>query len=105
MTRLLLIVAVMTAATYATRTLPFLLFAKRKPPALLSFIARYIPPAVMTVLVAGSFRNIDFASAPHGLFELSAAAFTAALHLWKRNTLLSIAGGTILYMILIRLPA
>ena len=105
MTRLLAIVAVMAAATYATRALPFLLFSRRKPPALLSIVARYLPAAVMTILVAGSFRGIDFAAPPHGLFELAAAAFTAALHLWKRNTLLSIAGGTLLYMLLIRLPA
>lgn len=103
MTRLILIVAVMAAATYATRALPFLLFARRKPPEALAFLATYIPPAVMTILVAGSFKDIDFAASPHGLFELAAAAFTAALHLWRRNTLLSIAGGTLLYMALIRL--
>jgi len=87
------------------KALPFLLFAKRKPPALLSFVARYLPAAVMTILVAGSFRGIDFAAPPHGLFELAAAACTAALHLWRRNALLSIAGGTFLYMLLLRLPA
>ncbi len=103
MSRLLLIVAVMTLITFATRAFPFVFFARRKPPAYLEYLQRYIPPVVMTILVFASYKDIDFASAPHGIPALAAGALTAALHLWKRNVLLSIAGGTALYMLLLRL--
>ncbi len=103
MTRILLAVAVMAGVTLLTRAAPFLFFSKRKPPAVLDYLQRFIPPVVMTLLVLASFKDIRFAEAPHGLPALLGAAATALLHFWKRNVLLSIAGGTALYMILIRL--
>ncbi len=101
MNRLLVGTAAMAAVTFFTRAAPFLFFSKREPPPFLNFLQRYAPAVVMSLLVLSTFRNVDFGSAPHGLPALAGVALTAALHLWKRNVLLSIAGGTALYMALI----
>lgn len=103
MSRILLSVLVMALVTLFTRAAPFLFFARRRPPAILDYLQRYIPPVVMSLLVLSTFKDIDFTAAPHGLPALAGAALTALLHLGRRNVLLSIAGGTALYMLLIRL--
>lgn len=95
-------IAVMAAATVATRALPFLLFRERKVPAFVPFLADYAPPAILTILTLYCLKDVNWAAAPHGVRELASVGLTALLHLWKRNTLLSIVGGTALYMILIR---
>lgn len=103
MSRLLLAVLVMTAATLFTRAVPFIFFAKRKPPAFLDYLQIYLPPVVMSLLVFASLKDTNLTEAPWGIPSLVGAALTALLHLWKRNVLLSIAAGTALYMVLIRL--
>ena len=92
----------MAAVTVLCRATPFLFFMRRRPPAVVDYLQRYIPPMIMTVLVLGSFKGISFAAAPHGIPEIAAGLVVAVLHLWKRNTLLSIFAGTALYMLLIR---
>ncbi len=99
----LLVVLVMTAVTYFTRAVPFIFFSKRQPPPLLNYLQRFLPPVVMVVLVFASYKDIDFGAAPHGIPALVAGLITATLHFWKRNVLMSIIGGTALYMVLIRL--
>jgi len=103
MSYVLLAVAVMTAVAYVTRAVPFLFFAKRQPPSLLGFLQKYMPPVVMAILVFASYKDIDYGAAPFGVPALVAGAATAVLHFWKRNVLLSIVGGTALYMALIRI--
>ncbi|MBU0926400.1 MAG: AzlD domain-containing protein [Spirochaetes bacterium] len=105
MNRILATVAAMAIVTIATRAAPFLFFSKRKPPASLDFLQAYLPPALMTILVLSAFRNVSWAASPHGAPALAGAVATAVLHLWRRNVLLSIAGGTAIYMALIRLIA
>jgi branched-subunit amino acid transport protein AzlD len=91
------------------RALPFILFRKRPENErganrgihkFLSFVERVVPPVAMTVLafnaVAGPLRETP----RQALALLPAALFTALAHLWKRNALISIVGGTVLYMIL-----
>lgn len=92
----------MAAVTLFCRAAPFLFFMKSRPPPVVDFLQIYIPPMIMTVLVLGSYKAISFAKAPYGLPEIVSGLAVASLHLWKRNTLLSILGGTALYMILIR---
>jgi branched-subunit amino acid transport protein AzlD len=92
----------MGLVTYLLRALPFLFFSRRDPPALVAYIARYLPPVIMTILVLNSFKGIELDRAPYGLPELVAAAAVAILQAWKRNALVSIIGGTALYMVLIR---
>jgi branched-subunit amino acid transport protein AzlD len=100
--------AVLTAALVsalvilATRAFPFLLFSRRDPPRIICFIEKYIPSMVMAILVVYSLKDIQFTSQPWGLPSGIALVLTTVLHLWKRNPMISIFGGTILYMILLR---
>jgi branched-subunit amino acid transport protein AzlD len=100
MTRLIVATLAMAAVTLFTRAAPFLFFSKREPPPFLNFLQRYAPAVVMSLLVLSTFRSLDYSAAPHGLPALAGVAATAALHLWRRNVLLSIVGGTGLYMLL-----
>lgn len=95
-------VIAMGAVTYLLRAAPFLFFGRREPPAMVAYIARYMPPVIMTILVLNSFKGIRLDRAPFGIPELASAAVVAALQAWKRNALVSIIGGTALYMVLIR---
>ena len=93
----------MAAVTILCRAAPFLFFMKRRPPAVADFLQAYMPPMIMTVLVLGSYKAVSFAKAPYGIPEIAAGLVVAGLHLWKRNTLISIFAGTALYMALIRI--
>lgn len=94
-------VAALGAGIAATRFAPFLLFrnAKKLPPAI-HYLAGTLPRAAMALLVVYCLKDVAWLKAPHGAPELLAMAFTAALHLWRRNMLLSIAAGTAAYMFL-----
>lgn len=96
-------VLAMAAVTYLLRAVPFLFFGRREPPAIVSYVARYMPPVIMTILALNSFKGLRLDRAPYGIPELVSAAVVAGLQTWKRNALLSIIGGTALYMALIRL--
>ena len=97
------IILAVAAGTQLTRWLPFWLFPEKKqPPAVVTYLGRVLPPAMMGLLVVYCLRNVAWLSAPHGAPELIAIAAVAALHTWKRNVLLSIAGGTVLYMVLVQ---
>lgn len=97
-----LTILAVAAATMLTRFLPFLIFPEGKtPPAAITYLSTVLPYAVIGLLVVYCLKDAVFASW-HGLPELIAIAFIVVLHKWKKNTLLSIAGGTILYMILVQ---
>ena len=98
-----LMVLVMAAVTAAVRFLPFLIFGKRKTPAFVSYLGRVLPCAVMGMLVVFCFKNLSFLSSPFGAPELIAGAIVVGLHIWRRNTLLSILTGTVSYMLLVQL--
>ena len=105
-TQALLIALAVTAGAMLTRFLPFLLFPDNRPvPKIVSYLGRTLPAAMMGLLVVYCLRNISVisvVSAPHGLPELISIAVLAALHLWKRNVLLSIGVSTVLYMVLVQ---
>ena len=97
-------VVIIAAVTAALRFLPFLIFGgHRKTPAVITYLGQVRPYAIMAMLVVYCLRHVQFAAAPHGLPEGIACAAVAALHLWKRNTLVSIVGGTACYMLLTQL--
>ena len=99
----LAIVGAVTLGAIITRFLPFLLFPDSKSvPKVVEYLGRTLPAAMMGLLVVYCLRNVDIAAAPHGLPELIALAAVTALHLWKRNVLLSIGVGTALYMVLVQ---
>ncbi|WP_318659097.1 AzlD domain-containing protein [uncultured Treponema sp.] len=87
---------------FSLRAFPFVLFSKRKPPKIISFIEKYIPPMVMAVLVIYCFKDVNFMGSPFGIPEVAALAFTVVVYLIKSNPMISIFGGTILFMILSR---
>lgn len=97
------VIAVMALVTLLTRALPFLLFDRGKePPQTILYLGRALPPAVMAMLVVYCLRGLRFTTLPGWAPQLMAAAAVVVLHKWKHNTLLSIFGGTILYMILVQ---
>ena len=99
----LLMVLVVALVTAATRFLPFLLFSgKRKTPRLLVHLGNVLPCAIMGMLVVYCLKDISLLTAPYGIPELLGCAAVALLHIWKRNTLLSIGAGTVFYMVLVQ---
>ena len=104
LTQRLVTIALCALATMLTRFLPFLLFSSRRPtPKYVRYLGRALPPAIFGMLMVYCLKNVSIVSGSHGLPELIAIAVTVGLHLWKRQTLLSIAGGTIAHMLLIQL--
>jgi branched-subunit amino acid transport protein AzlD len=94
---------VSAAVIFATRAFPFALFSRREPPVILRFIEKNIPPLVMAILLVYCLKSVRFTQSPFGVPELAALAVTAAAHLWKGNPMLSIFGGTAVFMLLCRL--
>ena len=100
----LITILVVAAGTMLTRFLPFLLFPAGKPtPKYIRYLGNVLPAAVFGMLVVYCLKNVQLFAGSHGLPEAIAIAVVAALHLWKKNTLLSIAGGTVCYMLLVQL--
>ncbi len=87
---------------FCERLFPFAVFLKRQPGKLIHIFERYIPPVVMIGLLIYSLRDVRFTSLIQWVPQISAISFTIVTYLWKKNTLISIFGGTIIYMILIR---
>ena len=96
-----ILIAVMALTTAALRFLPFLVFTRRTPPYVV-YLGKVLPAALIGMLVIYCLKDVRVTSAPHGLPELIAGAGVALLQAWKRNSLLSILAGTLLYMVLIQ---
>ena len=96
------IIAVTALVTIALRFLPFIIFKGKTTPKLIVYLGKVLPYSIMAMLVVYCLKGISFAAAPFGLPEIIAGSVVAVLHLWKRNTLLSIVVGTVLYMVLIQ---
>lgn len=101
-TQQIITIAAVVCGTMVTRFLPFLVFPEGKtPPKFITYLGTVLPYAVIGLLVIYCLKDAVFSSL-HCLPELIAIAFIVVLHKWKKNTLLSIAGGTILYMFLVQ---
>lgn len=97
-------IAVAALVTAATRFLPFLIFGKgRKTPQIIVYLGKVLPCAIMGMLVIYCLKGISFLAYPYGIPELIGCLAVALLHIWKRNTLLSIGAGTVVYMLLVQL--
>lgn len=102
--QMIITIALCSLATMLTRFLPFAVFSEnKKTPQFVQYLGKYLPSAVFAMLVVYSLRNVKVleAGSNHGLPELIAILATCGLHLWKRKMLVSIAGGTVVYMLLI----
>lgn len=100
----IIIIGMAVLGTAMTRFLPFLVFPGDKPvPKYIQYLGRVLPSAVFGLLVIYCLRDVNILSGSHGIPELISIAAVAGLHLWKRQMLLSIAGGTICYMMLVQM--
>lgn len=99
-----LLVAVVALVTVLLRFLPFWIFGEnRTTPPLIAHLGQVLPYAIMGMLVVYCLKDISLSAAPFGAPELICCALVAALHVWKRSTLLSIGVGTVCYMLLVQL--
>ena len=99
--RAAVLVAVMAVVTILLRFLPFMAFRKETPPYLV-YLGKVLPPAIIGMLVIYCLKDVSFLSAPFGIPELVGAASVVALQVWKRNSLISILAGTLIYMVLVQ---
>jgi branched-subunit amino acid transport protein AzlD len=103
MSRDILVVLVMAGVTYALRLSPFVLFGQKgETPAWISYLGKYLPPAVMGMLIIYSLKHIQISVFEEVIPVVVAISITVALHLWKRNNLISIIGGTFFYMMCVQ---
>ena len=100
-----LTIAVCTAATMLTRFLPFLIFSSKdqQPPEVVRYLGRVLPAAIFGMLIVYCLKSVTPFAGSHGIPEAIALALTVALHKWKHQTLVSIAGGTVFYVLLVQL--
>ena len=100
----LLTVAVVALGTMLTRFLPFLVFpGGKETPRFIQYLGKFLPGAVFGLLVVYCLKHVNLFAGSHGIPEAVAIAVVAGLHLWKRQMLLSVAGGTLCYMLLVQL--
>ena len=95
-------VAVISLVTIGLRFIPFIIFGTKKTPDFILFLGKYLPYAIIGMLVVYCLKGVSLITAPFGIPELLAIFVVVGLHLWKRNTLISITAGTICYMVLIQ---
>lgn len=99
-----LLILVCALVTAATRFLPFLVFgSSKKTPAFITNLGKVLPGAIIAMLVVYCLKDISFLAYPYGIPELLGCAAVAVLHVWKRNSLLSIGVGTVFYMVLVQM--
>ena len=104
LTQRIITIALCVLGTMTMRFLPFLVFSEKKPtPKYIRYLGNALPVATFGMLVVYCLKNVDLFGGSHGIPEAVALAVTLGLHLWKRKMLLSIAGGTICYMLLVQL--
>ena len=98
-----LIILLVAITTFATRVTPFLVFPKGKEiPKTIQYLGKVLTPAIIGMLVVYCLKNTKILGVPYGIPELISVVTVAVLHIWKRNNLLSIGVGTVLYMVLIQ---
>lgn len=98
------IIAVVAVCTFLTRALPFLIFKDTdRIPQIILYLGKVLPMAIMFLLVLYCVRNTAFLKYPYGLPEILGILVVVVLHLWKRNNMISIIGGTVFYMIMVQM--
>ena len=103
LTQQIITVAMVVLGTAVTRFLPFLLFPAGRPtPRYVQYLGKVLPAAVFGLLVVYSLKDVSILTGSHGIPELISIVLVIVLHVWKRQMLLSIAGGTVCYMLLVQ---
>lgn len=103
-TQELITIGMCVLATLITRFLPFILFSgKKETPKFIQYLGKALPAAIFALLLVYCLKNVNLLGGSHGIPEAVSLALVVGLHLWKRQILLSIAGGTVCYMLLVQL--
>lgn len=101
--QMIISILAIAAATFLTRALPFIIFSsEEKTPAYVKYLGEVLPYAAMGLLVVYSLKAVSLTVFPFGLPELIAVVVIVGLHKWRSNMLLSVAGGTLIYMLLVQ---
>jgi branched-subunit amino acid transport protein AzlD len=104
LTQQIITILMVVLGTMITRFLPFLIFPADKPtPKYIQYLGKFLPAAIFGLLVIYSLKTVSITDGSHGIPELISIAAVIGLHLWKRQMLLSIASGTVCYMLLVQL--
>ena len=99
-----LLIVVISLVTMAIRFLPLWIFGNgQQTPAIIQYLGKVLPYAIMGMLVVFCLKGVSVISVPYGLPELIACGVVVGLHIWKRNTAVSIVGGTVVYMVLVQM--
>lgn len=102
-TQQLITIGMVIIGTVLTRFIPFLVFpAGKTTPQYIQYLGKVLPAAVFGLLVVYCLKNVSLLAGSHGIPEMIGITVVVGLHLWKRQMLLSIAGGTICYMLLVQ---
>ncbi len=102
-TQTLIVIAAIVLGTQISRWLPFIAFSgKRETPKFVLYLGKVLPPALMGLLVVYCFKSTPILTGNHGIPELIASAIVIATYQWKENLLLSVGGGTLVYMLLVQ---
>jgi len=100
----ILLIVVISLVTMLLRFLPLWIFGNgQQTPPMIQYLGKVLPYAIMGMLVVFCLKGVTFVSSPYGLPELIACGVVVGLHIWKRNTAISIVGGTVVYMILVQM--
>lgn len=100
----IIIILVIAITTFLTRVIPFILFpSERETPTYIAYLGTVLPFAIIAMLIIYCLKEVSVFSTPYGLPELIAIVSIVIVHLWKKNNLLSIGGGTLLYMALVQI--
>ena len=103
LTQQMITVGMVVLGTMLTRFIPFIFFPAGKPtPTYIQYLGNVLPSAVFGLLIIYCLKNVSIFAGSHGIPEMLSIILVVLLHLWKRQMLLSIAGGTIFYMILVQ---
>lgn len=97
-----IIIVICAICTFCERLFPFVMFRNKEVPTLVRYLGKVLPMAVMGTLVVYCLRSTDFSNVALFVPQSIAVLVTAVLHLWKRNTLLSVMSGTVCYMFMIQ---
>ena len=95
------LIAVMAVVTVMLRFLPFIVFRKHTP-AYVVYLGKVLPAAIIGMLVIYCLKDASWGTMPYGIPEMLAAAAVVGLQIWKRNSLISILAGTVIYMVLVQ---
>ena len=98
--RVFTLIVTMAVVTIAIRFAPFVLLKGKETPNFVNYLGKVLPYSIMAMLVVYCLKGISFLNRPYGMPEIIATLVVAGLHVWKRNTLLSIVTGTLVYMLL-----